>query len=53
MIKEVSSFMEFLLPEEQVIQIRILKKEKVKQLYNRMFELDEVVEFKSAMKKLQ
>ena len=43
MIKEVSSFMEFLLPEEQAIQIKILKKEKIKMLYNRMFELDEVV----------
>ena len=52
MIKEVSSFMEFLLPEDQAMQIKVLKKEKIKTLYNRMFELDEVAGFKVAMKKL-
>ena len=53
MIKEVSSFMEFLLDEDQALKIKVLKKEKIKELYHRMFKLDEVVEFKSAMKKLQ
>ena len=52
MIKEVSSFMEFLLDEDQALKIKILKKEKIKELYHRMFKMDEVIEFKSAMKKL-
>lgn len=30
----------------------MLKKEKIKELYRRMFQLDEVIEFKIAMKKL-
>ena len=53
MIKEVSSFMEFLLPEEQAMKIKILKKEKIKELYHKMFNLEEVAGFKDAMKKLQ
>jgi len=35
------------------LKINILKKEKMKELYKRMFQLDEVVEFKSAMKTLE
>lgn len=53
MIKEVSSFVEFLLPEEQAITIKVLKDTKMKELYNRMFMLEEVIEFKDAMKKLE
>ena len=52
MIKEVSSFMEFLLDEDQALKIQVLRKEKIKELYNKMFNLDEVIEFKVAMKKL-
>lgn len=53
MIKEVSSFMEYLLPEEQALQIKVLKDTKMKELYNRMFMLEETIEFKDAMKKLE
>ena len=52
MIKEVSSFMEFLLDEDQALKIQILRTEKIKELYNKMFNLDEVIEYKVAMKKL-
>ena len=44
--------MEFLLPEEQAMKIKILKKEKIKELYHKMFNLEEVAGFKDAMKKL-
>lgn len=46
LIKEVSSFMEFLLDEDQVLKIQVLKKEKIKELYKRMFKLNEIIEFK-------
>lgn len=35
------------------MQLKVLKKEKIRELYHRMFQLDEVIEFKEAMKKLQ
>ena len=53
MIKEVSSFMEYILPEEQALKIKVLKDTKMKELYNRMFMLEECIEFKEAMKKLE
>jgi hypothetical protein len=34
------------------LKIRILKKEKLKELYKRIFKLDQVIEFKDAMKAL-
>ena len=53
MIKEVASFMRFLMPSEQYDKIEILKKEKIKELYSRIFEHEEVVAFKEAMKTVQ
>ena len=52
MIKEVSQFLEFILPEEQGRQVNILKKEKLKELYKQMFQQQEMIMFKDAMKKL-
>lgn len=45
--------MEFMLPEDQALKIKVLKDTKMKELYNRMFMLEECIEFKDAMKKLE
>lgn len=52
MIKEVSQFLQFVLPDEENRKINILKKEKLKELYKQMFQQQEIVLFKDAMKKL-
>lgn len=39
--------------KEQAFKISLLRKEKMKDLYRRMFLTDEVIEFKIAMKKLE
>lgn len=44
--------MEFLLDEDQVLKIQVLKKEKIKELYKRMFKLNEIIEFKVQMNKI-
>lgn len=52
MIKEVSHFMEYLFPAEMSKKIECLRKEKIKDLYTRIFESADVIEFKNAMSRL-
>ena len=52
MTKEVSNFFEYLMPAEMSKSIEAFRKEKVKDLYNRIFESADVIEFKDAMERL-
>ena len=49
MIKEVSHFMEYLLPDDMARKIQALKHEKIKELYTHIFDANEVIEFKVAI----
>lgn len=53
MVKEVSQFMQYLLPADMARKIELLRKEKIKSLYGNIFESNEVIEFKDAMEKLE
>lgn len=53
MVKEVAQFMEYLLPPDMAKKIHLLKKEKIKSLYNNIFDTHEVIEFKQAMEQIE
>ena len=53
MFKELSSFLQLVLPEEMVRKVRLLETTKVKELYALLIKDEEMADFKKKMTELQ